>query len=406
MNTAAETSAPELIVRADETAPYPGEVEIVERKGIGHPDTICDALAEEICRALCRAYLDAFGQILHHNVDKILLCGGAARPAFGGGEVLEPVELYLAGRATEEFEGRRVPVADIATEASRRWLRENIPALDADRDVRIIPKFRPGSGALRALFSKGKATALSNDTSCGAGFAPLTPLERGVLEVEKALNSSEVKRLHPALGCDVKVMGVRHGSRIRLTVSSAMIGRHLAGVADYVRAKDAVRQISLSAAKAIANSEIEVAVNAADDAEKGEIFLTVTGTSAESGDDGEAGRGNRVSGLITPYRPMTLEAAAGKNPVSHVGKLYNLAASRICDKIFVAIPGVEDASCLMASQIGRPVNRPQMVDLRIRPKPGARVATMIPAATKLILGELEDLGALQAELLSGRVNVY
>ena len=354
MNPSAESSAPELIVRAAEAAPDAGEVEIVERKGLGHPDTICDALAEEICRALCRAYLDIFGQILHHNVDKILLVGGAARPSFGGGEILEPVELYLAGRATEEFEGRRVPVADIAIEACRRWIREHIPTLDPDRHVRMFPKFRPGSGALRALFSKGRTTALSNDTSCGAGFAPLTPLEQVVLQVEKTLNRAKVKSLHPAIGTDVKVMGVRRGSRIRLTIACAMIGRHLTGTADYVRAKEEVRELSLAAARQITDFDLEAEVNAADNVATGELYLTVTGTSAESGDDGEAGRGNRVCGLITPYRPMTLEAAAGKNPVSHVGKLYNLAAPAVCSAILLAIPEAKSTSCLIVSQIGRP----------------------------------------------------
>ena len=68
-------------------------------------------------------------------------------------------------------------------------------------------------------------------------------------------------------------------------------------------------------------------VNALDDpkaSDESGIYLTVTGLSAEQGDDGEVGRGNRVNGLITPSRAMSLEAAAGKNAVAHVGKLYNL----------------------------------------------------------------------------------
>ncbi len=99
-------------------------------------------------------------------------------------------------------------------------------------------------------------------------------------------------------------------------------------------------------------------MNAADPAshsDAGDVFLTVTGTSAEAGDDGEVGRGNRTCGLITPYRSITLEAAAGKNPVSHVGKLYNLVASRIAAAITAEIPDVPDAACVLVSQIGRPV---------------------------------------------------
>ncbi|HSJ96111.1 MAG TPA: methionine adenosyltransferase, partial [Myxococcota bacterium] len=62
-------------------------VEVVERKGLGHPDSICDALAEAFSLALSRFYREHFGRILHHNVDKVLLVGGRAEPAFGGGAV-------------------------------------------------------------------------------------------------------------------------------------------------------------------------------------------------------------------------------------------------------------------------------------------------------------------------------
>ena len=84
-------------------------------------------------------------------------------------------------------------------------------------------------------------STLSNDTSCAAGFAPLTLLERVVLEVEKVLNNAETERLRPAIGQDIKVMGVRHGARIGLTVSCAMIGRYPEGLPDYMRAKTASR---------------------------------------------------------------------------------------------------------------------------------------------------------------------
>ena len=274
----------ELTVRTAETAwPDAQDVEVVERKGIGHPDTICDALAEEICRALCRHYLQRFGVILHHNVDKILLCGGAARPAFAGGEVTEPMELYLAGRATAEHDGERVSVADIAVDACRKWLSVHLPALDLERHVRIIPKFRPGSSDLRSLFSRGKGVALSNDTSCGAGFAPLTRLEQVVLDVERTLNAAEVKRAHPAIGQDIKVMGVRRGSRVNLTISCAMIGRYLDGVEDYVQAKTIAARLALTAARRVAKLDVNVAVNTADDTQGGEMFLTVTGISGRGG---------------------------------------------------------------------------------------------------------------------------
>ena len=397
----------ELTVRTAETAwPDAQDVEVVERKGIGHPDTICDALAEEICRALCRHYLQRFGVILHHNVDKILLCGGAARPAFAGGEVTEPMELYLAGRATTEHDGELVPVADIAVEACREWLSVHLPALDLERHVRIVPKFRPGSSALRSLFPKGKSVALSNDTSCGAGFAPLTPLEQLVLAVERTLNDAEVKRAHPAIGQDIKVMGVRRGSRVHLTISCAMIGRYLDGVEDYVQARTIAAQLSLTAARRIAKLDVSVAVNTADDTKGGEMFLTVTGTSAEAGDDGEAGRGNRASGLITPYRPMTIEAAAGKNPVTHVGKLYSLAAIGIAADATRCISGVKGAYCVLVSQIGRPIDDPQIADVCLAPGSKGLIGSNTGRIRDVVNEQLRQFPRLQAALLHGTVPVY
>lgn len=400
----AERGMLELIIHSREySSPADGDVEVVERKGIGHPDTICDGLAEEIGRALCRAYLDIFGAIAHYNVDKILLCGGAAQPAFGGGEILDPIEFYLGGRVTMELGGRRIPAAEIAVETCRGCLKTQFPDIDWERHAKIFPRFRPGSGELRSLFSKGKRVALSNDSSCGAGFAPLTPLERITLEVEQTLNSADTKRTYPAIGRDVKVLGVRKGSRIDLTISCAMIGRHLRGIGDYMDAKAVARKLALDAARRMTGYEVDAVVNVADDFERGELFLTVTGTSAESGDDGQVGRGNRVSGLITPYRPMTMEAAAGKNPVSHVGKLYSLVASEIANRI-AGSAEVSAATCLMVSQIGRPVDDPQLVDVWLQPGTDSEKGREL--ARDIVLDELQRFDELEADLIAGRKTLY
>ena len=85
------------------------EVEIVERKGLGHPDSICDGIAEHVSRALANEYIERFGKVLHYNTDETQLVAGNAAPAFGGGEVLEPIYLLIVGRATKTYEGQRIP---------------------------------------------------------------------------------------------------------------------------------------------------------------------------------------------------------------------------------------------------------------------------------------------------------
>jgi S-adenosylmethionine synthetase len=290
-------------------------IEIVERKGLGHPDSICDALAENLSRNLCRHYLDQFGEILHHNVDKALLCGGSASPAFGGGSVLAPIDIHLSGRAVATIGNRSVPVEELAIEGSRLWLRENLHALDADRHVRLHSSVRPGSQALTDLYGRGPGRAgkvLANDTSIGVGYAPISALEFLVLRVEKALNGRERAAYHPARGEDIKVMGIRHGNAVSLTIACAMIDRYIAGMEEYRAETAAIGRLAQDLAAEHGFDECRVAVNAADAADGSSLYLTVTGTSAEAGDDGEVGRGNRVNGMFKNGRALCMECVFGK----------------------------------------------------------------------------------------------
>jgi len=101
------------------------ETELVERKGIGHPDSISDGLAEAVSRALCKEYIDKCGAILHHNTDETQIVAGRSRPEFGGGEVLKPIYTLLVGRATMEFDGMEIPAEAVALQAAREYVRNH-----------------------------------------------------------------------------------------------------------------------------------------------------------------------------------------------------------------------------------------------------------------------------------------
>lgn len=366
-------------------APLPERTgaEVVERKGRGHPDTVADALAESFGLALCRYYRARWGRLLHYNVDKALLVGGASRPAFGGGEILAPVEIILGGRATLGVGDERVPVEDIARETVEAWFRAHsrFPV----EHLRITTKVRGGSVDLVDLF---EGEALANDTSFGVGHAPASALEAGLLAADRALAGSG----EPAFGEDVKLMGVHLGATTAVTAAVAMIGRHLPDEAAYERARQ--HATTLVGAE---NPGADVTVNAADG--PGRWFLTVTGTSLEAGDDGQVGRGNRPGGLITPGRPTSLEAAAGKNPVTHVGKLYNLVAARIAAGV-AALDGVAEADCLLVSRIGRPIRDPWLAQVRVRG--AAREADV----EGVLRAELDALPALTEAIVAGRTPGY
>ena len=360
-------------------------MEIVERKGIGHPDTICDALAENFSAALRQFWLERVGAVPHYNVDKVLLRGGAAQARFGGGEVTAPIEIYFAGRATTRFKGVEAPLEALADEVARDFFRNNFHVLEPQRHVRTHCLIRPGSADLVELFHRpAGGVALANDSSVGVGFAPLSALERSVLDIDRMLRATKTRRERPAFGEDSKLLAARRGDVVELTVACAFCDRYVVDLDDYLAQKAALAALVGAAADAGA----AVSVNGADDPAAGSIFLTVTGTSAEAGDDGEAGRGNRANGLIASCRPMSMEGVAGKNPISHVGKLYNIAADAIAALVVEEIPEIAAAECYLASRIGQPIDQPAFAQVRIAPRDGRAIDQFKPAIDRILRDHL------------------
>lgn len=344
------------------------KIELVERKGLGHPDHIIDAVCEEISKSLSRYYLKKYGMILHHNVDKGLIVGGESEPKFGGGVLTKPIEMYIAGRAYYEEEGE---VHDIAKEAVKKYISENFMHLDPIKHMNIYILLRRGASELASLIKAGKIP-LSNDTSFGVGYYPYSPLEKIVLEIEKFLNSRRIKEEFPYIGEDIKIAGLRINKKVNLTLAIAIVDRYVNGIREYVRIK---KEILNLVEDFIRNDEefdeykSKIFMNTADNLKTKNIYLTVTGTSAEMGDDANTGRGNRVNGLITPNRFMSLEAVAGKNPINHVGKIYNVLAFEISKKIYLELSDyIEEVYVRILSRIGYEITNPQIVNVMYVPK--------------------------------------
>jgi S-adenosylmethionine synthetase len=380
-------------------------VELVERKGLGHPDSIADGVSESVSRALSRLYLDEFGKILHHNTDETQVVGGASEPKFGGGRVTKPVYMLLVGRATTEVNGEKLPYRDVAIEAARKYVGSVCSHLDVDRQVEFDCRIGQGSVDLRGVFDQQSAV-LANDTSFGVGFAPLSDTERLVLEFERFLTLKLKKKL-PALGEDVKVMGYRQGAKIHITVAAALVDSAMKDATEYRSVCDEIHDKLAGVAAKLTRREVSIDVNTADDPELGRYYLTVTGCSMEAGDDGSVGRGNRANGLITPCRPMSLEASAGKNPVNHVGKIYNILGNVIANEIVQQTGGdVKEVHVKILSQIGKPVDQPQVASIQLLPAEGVRLAAVKGKAESIAQSAFDEIDTIPARLLTDKITVF
>ena len=382
------------------------DVEIVERKGLGHPDSLCDGIAEHVSQALARAYIDRVGKVLHYNTDETQLVAGSAAPTFGGGEVIDPIYLLITGRATKEYEGTKIPAETIALRAAREYITEQFPFIDFGTDVVVDVKLGEGSGDLQEVFGEdGKQIPMSNDTSFGVGHAPLTETETIVLETERQLNGHYSDE-NPAVGQDIKVMGKREGDEIDVTVAVAIVDRYVAGIEEYDEVVSAVKAFVAELATEHTERDVRVHVNTADDYEDGSIYLTTTGTSAEQGDDGSVGRGNRANGLITPNRSMSMEATSGKNPVNHIGKIYNLLSTEIARTVVEEVEGIEEIRIRLLSQIGQPIDRPHVADATLVTESGVEVGDIEDEVEELVDRELSNVTDITQRVIDGELTTF
>ncbi len=384
------------------------KLEIVERKGLGHPDCICDAIMDMVSVRLSQEYLKKIGVILHHNIDKSLLAAGESETRFGGGIVKKPMLLIFGDRATFEAGGVKIPVEEIAVQTAKQWLKENLRFVDPEKHVRYQVELKPGHPELMDIFQREGRVLGANDTSAAVGYAPMTRTEQIVLKTENFVNSQNFKKRFPESGEDVKVMAFRKNNDLRLTMCMALVDRFVDSESDYFRKKGEMSEEITKFVKENTDFEkVSIDLNTLDVKGRGigGVYLTVLGTSAEAGDSGQVGRGNRTNGVIPLNRPYCSEAAAGKNPVSHVGKIYNTLTHKIADDVYYRVPGLEEVYIWLLSQIGKPVNDPAIAAAQVVMKGNNSFEDVRKQIKEVIDEELENIHKFCQDLTNGKIPI-
>jgi len=380
-------------------------VELVERKGLGHPDYICDSIMNQVSVNLCREYIDRFGVIMHHNIDKGMLVAGEVKTKFAGGVILKPMRIIFGDRATFEVEGESVDINTIAIDAAKQWINENLRFVNAD-SIHYQVELARGSAELTDIFKRKDSILGANDTSAAVGYAPMTPTETLVLETERYLNSRDFKKRFPESGEDIKVMGLREKNNIILTIADPLIDRFIGSESEYFVKKDELQEEIRSYVIEKTEFKPSIFLNTLDRPGRGMggIYLTVTGTSAEDADSGQVGRGNRVNGIIPLNRPVSSEAAAGKNPVSHVGKIYNVLSYRIANEIYANVPDIKEVYVWLLSQIGEPIDKPKIASVQVIMERGT-LESVEKEVNEVVDRELSNIQEFCMELAYGKIPV-
>lgn len=396
--------------------PDDNHVEIVERKGRGHPDSLADALAERLSVTYSTECLEKFGVILRHQFDKLTLMCGASEVWFGGGRVTSPIRVLINGRAAPGVGEQRIDIRELAIATVKEFFAERLPVFDVERDIRILFEmnqsttggirfhdpnddadpihywFRPRSPSDIPELEK----VLANDTSLGYAFAPLSHLERVVKTAEETLNGAELRGAFPWVGSDIKVMAVRILRSVKMTVAVPQICTYVSDLSDYCSNLSYIHGVVRNICNLTYPSyDYEITINPGDDTQRRKLYMSLSGSSIEKGDEGQVGRGNRIGGVIAPMRFYTMEGICGKNPLYHVGKVYSAAAYKIAYRLYEEFDSPSDVFAI--SQMGRSLNDPLALILSLDPR-----FHDAPRAIDIADNVFANLNEVTDEILQGR----
>lgn len=326
--------------------------EIVELKGRGHPDTLSDTIAARIAIDYAKWWMHELGvgikEVPHHNFDKVLLSGGEVEIGWGEGRILTPFNVIIAGNATTNYKGVEIPLLKVIDRAVAGVLRRNVgPKSLWNVDISAL------SNSCQTLSNTYSQGLFANDTSFGTGHYPMTLLESTVKKINEELE--RIMDEKDFLGTDVKIMGRRVMDEYHFTIAAAIKSCAVKSPEEY---SSGIKYIKDRILRIVPEKSV-VNVNQNDTPKKGRgtenYYLLVTGSSVEGADPGQVGRGNRITGLITPFRPQTMEATAGKNLTRHVGGFYNIWAQKIARQVWDKT-GV-GSQVVIVSEIGKPVDQ-------------------------------------------------
>ena len=332
------------------------QFEVVETKGKGHPDNICDTLAEKISKNYSKYCIENYGVILRHMIDKLSILGGGSKVHFGKGEMIAPIRMLINGRFTDRYKDEKIDYISIVENTIKDYFKELFPLLDVDKYLVIVDNTHHNEGP-GVVYDDDNSTKNErkkffevidekdilkhnnflrcNDTSTTVSYYPMSKLEKVVLSIEQTLNSNQYKINNPWVGNDIKVMGIRKNQKIEITSCVPLISLYVTNLEDYKTKLENLKiDIEKIIRKEFENNEVSIFLNTRDNYENNDLYLTAIGSAVESGDEGAVGRGNRSRGIIPFCRNFSMEAPCGKNPVYHTGKLFTAIGDVISEKIY------------------------------------------------------------------------
>jgi len=344
------------------------QLEFVERKGIGHPDSVADIIAEEMMLRYRRYVYSKIGIMPNGWFDKVVVSGGEAHVTFGHAEIIKKPKIILYGKAMK-IDGNADYIYNLFSSAVE-YVIDYIFGHGVFDNIEVEVAVNSGMGAehakgfydlrtnskLNPYFLKDVQKA--NDTIITSGWWPLNVAEKSVIIIENYINSEYFKNLYPETGYDVKVVTTCINSKYEFTICIPFIASITPTKIIYEKKKQQiVSLLQKYIYQELLIDDFSINLNTKDDEHS--AYLTVFGSAFDKGDVGVTGRGNRYPGVISIMRPSGVEAYAGKNTFNHSGKLYAFLATDLAKTIQEF--SNQDTQVIISTDNGIPIDEPKNI---------------------------------------------
>ncbi len=336
----------EIIIKNDYKSPEENSIEIVERKGLGHPDTLADKLAELCSKTYARYCYKNFGCVLHYNFDKLYIGGG--KFIYQDNKIIKEnkIRIELNGRASNTMNGKKIDIDGLLTPVIKKYIKSIIPRIDVENDLYI--KINCTQNSKRDNWYTPKSIedipdakeVFASDTSLCVAHGGMTFVEKIAMEVENFFWNYDTEAFPTPkfsdIGQDIKVMVSRIENNISVTVCMPVYKDIYETQEEYeeiVMKYEKLLEKVISKIKNLNNYTYKVDINKLPSGSYRNYSL-LKGSCIECGEEGVVGRGNNSQGLITAFRNHTVEASSGKNVRYHTGKVVDFMARQAVKRIY------------------------------------------------------------------------
>jgi S-adenosylmethionine synthetase len=103
---------------------------------------------------------------------------------------------------------------------------------------------------------------------------------------------------------------------------------------------------------------------------------------------------------------MSMEATSGKNPINHIGKIYNLLSTEIAHSVVEEVDGIRQLQLRLLSQIGSPIDQPHVADAMLVTEDGVEIDDIEAEVRAAVDEELAAVTDVTEQVIEGDVSTF